>query len=164
MAVDGDGYNPDAYLRRPAPEKTAMLPGLNDPNKAAGFVDNEVSRLVLIMGKDGFRIGRMAYVFLQYVHIGLGELGFTADGQVFRFIFSDLQPKLVTVRGRNLQRICDYVSLRRMQWIRQADRDFRPADQAADDEPIITRIDIEDWKPEESQSGTAGQTADGRRA
>ena len=135
-------------------EDGALLPALNDPYKAAGFVDSDVSRLVLVMGKDGFRIGNTAYLVLQYVHLGTGEFGFTANGQVFSFVFSDLQPKLVTVHGRNLQRIFDYISLRRMPWIRQADRDFRSTDDTTDKEPIITRIDVEDWKrmPEQAES------------
>src|SRR5271154_3886628 len=92
------------------PEKDAMLPALGDSYKAMGTPDNgEVSRLVLIMGKDGFKIGQTAYYILQYVHIGLGEFSFEADGQVFRFVFADIQPKLVTVRGRNLMRMCDYI-------------------------------------------------------
>ena len=142
---------PEPYLRGPEAgrtEKDGKLPGENDGYQAAGLPDNhEVSRLVLVMGREGFKHGAVAYVFLQYVHIGIGELGFTADGgQFFRFLFSDLQPKQVTVHGRNLQRICDYIGLRRMPWIRQADRDFRAADETENSEPIITRIEIVDWK------------------
>ena len=80
---------------------------------------------MLVMGKDGFRLGGTAYHLIQYVHISIGEFGFTANGQVFRFLFADLQPKLVTVEGRNLLRMCDQIALKRMPWIRQADRDFR---------------------------------------
>lgn len=121
-------YDPTTYRKgepdaKPA-EKTALLPALNDPYKAGGFVDNKVSRLVLVMGKDGFHFGETAYIAFQYVHLGMGEFGFTADGQVFNFVISDIQPKLVTVRGRNVLRIFDYISLRRMPWIRQADRDY----------------------------------------
>jgi hypothetical protein len=149
-----EGYKPDAYVRTlPAarPDKDAKLPGMNDPYQAAGHPENgELSRLVLIMGKDGFKPGATAYYIMQYVHIGLGEFGFDAHGQFFRFLFSDLQPKLVMVRGRSLLRICDYISLRRMPWIRQADRDFRLADGAVDGEPFITRIEVTDWvRPED---------------
>ena len=149
-------FDPAAYRKgepdaRPA-EKAALLPALNDPYKAGGFVDSDVSRLVLVMGRDGFRIGGNAYIVFQYVHLGMGQLGFTANGQVFSFVFSDLQPKLVTVHGRNLQRIFDYIGLRRMPWIRLADRDFRSTDGNEDKEPIITRIDVEDWKREPEQA------------
>jgi hypothetical protein len=66
---------PEAFLRRSGGDAT--LPGLNDPYKAAGTPESgEVTRLVLIMGKDGFKLGASAYVILQYVHIGLGEFGF----------------------------------------------------------------------------------------
>ena len=65
-------------------ETEAMLPALSDPYKAAGTPENgEVSRLVLVMGKDGFKPGGTAYYFLQYVHIGMGEFGFSDDGQWF---------------------------------------------------------------------------------
>ena len=61
--------------------KGCDAPG-TDPYKAMGTPDNsEISRLVLIMGKDGFKPGATAYYFLQYVHIGLGEFGFDAGGQ-----------------------------------------------------------------------------------
>jgi hypothetical protein len=142
----------DSYARRIAPEKTAQLPGLNDPYKASGTPESsEISRLVLVMGKEGFRLGGTAYMFLQYMYVGIGEFGFTADGQMFRFVYTDLKPRLVTIYGRDLLRIADYISLKRMPWVRQADRDFRRSDGVADDEPIITRIEVRDWKPEESE-------------
>ena len=144
---DETRIDPTIYLREPASsEKAALLPSLNTAYKASGTVDNEVSRLVLVMGKDGFRPGGNAYVALQYVHMGVGEFGFTANDQVFRFVFSDIQPKLLTVHGRNLLRIFDYICLRRMPWIRQTDRDFRAIDAGMDTEPVITRIDIDDWQ------------------
>jgi hypothetical protein len=157
-------FDPTTYRKgepdaKPA-EKAALLPALNDPYKAGGFADSDVSRLVLVMGKDGFRIGENAYIVFQYVHLGMGQLGFTANGQVFSFVFSDLQPKLVTVHGRNLQRIFDYISLRRMPWIRQTDRDFRSTDDTTDKEPIITKIDVEDWKREPEQAGHLAETLD----
>ena len=137
---------------KPAAEKSpCSLPSMTRIRRR-DFVDNEVSRLVLVMGKDGFRIGEQAYIVFQYVHIGIGQFGFTANGQVFSFVFSDIQPKLVTVHGRNLLRIFDYISLRRMPWIRQADRDFRAVDGTPDNEPIITRIEVEDWKRKESHA------------
>ncbi|MGO9462677.1 MAG: hypothetical protein ACLQVF_00740 [Isosphaeraceae bacterium] len=142
----------ESYSRRIAPEKSAQLPGLNDPYKAAATQENnEISRLVLVMGKDGFKLWGKAYIFLQYMYLGTEEFGFTPEGQVFRFLYADLQPKLVSVYGRNLLRIADYISLKRMPWIRQADRDFKPSDGVVDDEPIIMKIEISEWKPEEQQ-------------
>jgi hypothetical protein len=138
---------PAPFVRAaPQAERDAKLPGLGDPYQAAGLPENgEPSRLALVMGKDGFKAGGTAYRFLQYVHIGLGEFGFVDDGHWFRFIWSDLQPKLVTVRGRNLLRICDYVSMKRMPWIRVADRDFRIGSGVEGAEPIITGIEFADW-------------------
>jgi hypothetical protein len=149
----------DAYSRAPQPsraETEALLPDLTTLYKAAGTPDNgEISRLVLVMGKDGFKPEGTAYYFLQYVHLSMGEFGFWDDGQWFTFIWSDVQPKLVIVRGRNLLRITDYISLRRLPWIRQADRDFRGA--VPRDEPIITRIEIRDWvRPPEGGPSTTG--------
>ena len=115
MHADAVALKPELFTRGVESRKCAQLPGLNDAYKASAHpASGEVGSLVLIMGKDGFKLGATAYHIMQYVHIGLGEFGFEADGQVFRFLFSDLQPKLVTVRGRNLLRICDYIGLRRI--------------------------------------------------
>jgi hypothetical protein len=148
---DKDKVHPftGGYAKMPEAADKAALPGLTTEYKAAGTPENgEVSRLVLIMGQEGFAPGGTAYYQMQYAHIDLGEFGFTANGQVFRFVFSGRQPKLVTVHGRNLLRICDYIALRRMQWIRQGNRDFRAVD--ADDgggEPFISKIEVTDWMP-----------------
>lgn len=143
-----DRLRPAPYVRgTPQPEKDAKLPGLGDAYQAAGLPENgELSRLVLVMGAAGFKATNTAYIFLQYVHIGLGEFGFMDDGQWFRFLWSDLQPKLVTVRGRNLLRIADYIGLRRLPWIRVADRDFRLSGGTVSDEPIITSIALTEWR------------------
>ena len=73
-------------------------------------------------------------------------------------MFADIQPKLVTVHGRNLLRIFDYIGLRRMPWIRQADRDFRAVGGPADNEPIITLIDVQDWKRDEDQAAKLAES------
>jgi len=149
---------PHSHARRFAPERTALLPGLNDLYRAAEFADSEINRLVLVMGKNSSRFSGTAYVFLQYMCIGIGELAFTAEGQVFHFVYTDIQSKLVTVYGRNLECIADSISLRRLHWIRQADGDFRAP--ACSDEPIITKIEIRDWRPEDSQTDNAVAFAD----
>jgi len=132
-------------------EEDVLWPGFNDPYRAAGSPENdEISRLVVVLGKDGFKDGATAFHIFQYVHLDEGEVGFTASGdQRFSFLFSGRSPKLVTGHGRNVLRICEYISLRRMPWIRQADRDFRRADGVPDDEPVITSIKITAWTPEE---------------
>ena len=131
-------------------EREARLPWLTDPYQAAPGADNhELSRLALVFGREQFKPGGSPYVFVQYVHLGRGEFGLTGEGQFFRFLIADLEPKRLTAHGRNLQRICDLISLRKLAWIRQADRDFRTADGAGDHEPIITKIEVEDWvRPE----------------
>jgi hypothetical protein len=132
-------------------EEDVLWPGFNEPYRAAGSPENdEITRLVIVLGKDGFKDEATAYHIFQYVHLDECEVGFTASGeQWFSFLFSGRSPKLVTVHGRNLLRICEYISLRRMPWIRLADRDFRRADGVPDEEPIITSIKIADWKREE---------------
>lgn len=128
-------------------EKSALLPDLNTPYKASGWAEGEINRLVLIHGKEGFAPGGVAYTTFQYVHLDMGEFSLSANAQEFRFTVSCLQPKRVRVQGRNLLRIYDYISLHRMPWIRQSDRDFHAAS-VMGKEPVITRISIEDWKPE----------------
>jgi hypothetical protein len=132
----------------------ASLPEPGDEYRAMGFAENsEVARIVLIMGREGFAPGGVAYYAFQYVHIGRGEFGFDGDGQWFRFGFSDLQPKRATVRGRNLLRMFDLVSLRRVPWIRMTDRDFRAIGGDNDNEPVVTTITVEDWVAEEKAAG-----------
>ena len=69
---DPTKFHQGSSRRRSRRKRRPLLPALNDPYKAAGIVDGEVSRLVLVMGKDGFRIGHTAYIMLQYVHLGIG--------------------------------------------------------------------------------------------
>jgi hypothetical protein len=139
---------PNSYAKRFAPERAAKLPGMNDLYQAAGYADSETNRLVLVLGRHGFRIGGTAYIFLQYMYISTVELGFTEEGQEFRFVVSDTRPKLVTVYGQNLVQICDDLSLGKLEWIREAGLDFTAP--VSSDDPIITYIEISDWQPEES--------------
>jgi hypothetical protein len=116
-----------------------LLRGYGDPCKAAGPESNEsLTRLVCIMGKEGFQPGGKAYRFFQYVHLDSDtDFGFTKDGQVFTLRFAGMNPVMVVVHGRNLLRICDSIHLHRMPWIRVADRDF-----ADGQKEIITAIEI----------------------
>ena len=133
------------------PESASQLPNLNDDYKASGMVDSDCFRLTLINGKKGFEPGGRAYIALQYVHIGTGEFGFTKDGQIFTFLYSELQPKLLTVEGRNLLRIFDNITTHRMPWIRVIDRDLRAVDDVSQ-EPVITALKLELWKPEKEDA------------
>ena len=56
----------------------------------------------------------------------------------------------ITVRDRNLLRICDYIHLHRMAWIRVADRDFADAGGVPDHQPIITGMMITEVVPPEA--------------
>ena len=130
-------------------EQPGLGPSLADGYRAAGNPERrEITRLVVIMGKDGFKPDAAAWHIFQYAHLDEGKGGFAANGeQWFSFLFSGRQPKVLTIWGRNLQHHADYISRHRMPWIRLADRDFRPGDDAPDDAPIITRVRIEDWQP-----------------
>jgi hypothetical protein len=130
-------------------QEPALWPSFTDPYQAAGSPDSDgLPRLVIVLGKA--RPGEFAYRIFQYVHIDEGGGGATASGeQWFVFLFSGRQPKVLTVYGRNIRRICDYISLHRMPWIRVADRDFRPGDGQDADTAIITRLTIEDVTEEE---------------
>lgn len=145
-------FQPKPYLRavegsaaRPAID--AAWPTLADPYRAAGTADNDsVPRLVVVMGRDRFKPGGgTAYHALQYAYLGAGEFGFEPDGQWFRFPFHEPGRRIIlTAHGRGILRAGDYISLRRMPWIRLADRDFRTGDGLPDDEPIFTRIEVEE--------------------
>ena len=82
-------------------EAEALWPRFNDPYQAAGKPENhEIPRLIVVMGKDGFKPGATAYHILQYPHIGSGEFGFSADGQWFRIPFYEMRhPKLLSAQG-----------------------------------------------------------------
>lgn len=138
---------PESYTRRFAPQRAAMLPGVNDLYQAAAYSDGETNRLVLVMGRHGFRIGGKPYIFLQYMHISTVELEFTEEGQAFRFVVFDARPKLVTVHGQNLVQICDDIAQQKLHWIREGGLDFTAP--VSSDDPIITCIETCDWQPEE---------------
>lgn len=149
MADDRNAFAPRLRGAPAEPADSAsLLPTLTTDYKASAMPENgDCTRLVLVMGKDGFAPGGNAYVALQYVHLGKGEFTHYDEGQAFRFFCSDYQPLLLTVEGRNLLRIFDYITLRRMPWIRVKDRDFRPVDDPST-EPVITSIRLEDWSPD----------------
>jgi hypothetical protein len=148
---------PEPYLRRtpeaPRPvEGESLWPSLADPYRAAGSPDNhEIPRLVVVMGRDRFKPGGgPAYYPLQYSALGCGEIGFDADGQWFRFPFNEPGRRLLLeAHGRGILRIADYISLHRCPWIRLADRDFRTGDGAAGDDPIFTRVKVEEVEEED---------------
>ena len=101
---------------RPRRREGGALPALADAYKAAATPDNqEIRRLVLVMGKDGFKPGGRRLCVPAIPASGPGRVRlFGRRRASFRFVIADLQPKLVPVHGRNLLRICDYIGLRRI--------------------------------------------------
>jgi hypothetical protein len=91
----------------------------------------------------------------QYVHLDSGS-SFTVErtGQLISLRFSGLKTIAVAIRGRNLRNLYDYIHQHRMPWIAQLDggRDF-----SADDDPVITSIDI-------AEVGDEGEEFPGRRS
>jgi hypothetical protein len=129
-----------SFYRRDAAgaEKKAALPGEDDPYRAAGNGGgDEIAVLVLVTP-------RPPYHFFEYPHIGNLLWDETPAGEVIRFVYSGFEPKLVLVHGEGLLRLCHQIGLRQIPWIRQADRDFRPAG-ARSNEPVITRFEVTDW-------------------
>jgi hypothetical protein len=135
-----------ARVQRPEPDSDDVLPLAGDPYQAYAMpVKNALTRLCCVMGHEGFRPGGKAYRFFQYVHLDSDtDLSFTPQGQVLTLRFAGMKPVIVTIRGRNLVRLCDYIHLHRMPWIRVADRDFQATDGSGDNEPIITGFQVVD--------------------
>jgi hypothetical protein len=72
----------------------------------------------------------------QFAHLGYQE--YDPSNTWFVIEFNEPEKWRVTVRGRNLWAIYNYIAQHRLEWIREADRDF-----AGDGERIITAIEIE---------------------
>jgi hypothetical protein len=139
------------------------VPG--DPYEAASESEQSDGDLVLIMGAAGFKPGGQSHETVQYVHIGHGTFGYQADGlQVFSYVFGDMQPKLLTVRGRNLLRIYHRVGKRKPSWLRLADRDFRDGDGVPSNTPIILQMTLTDWKRRREGSQSPSPAAANRHA
>ncbi len=158
-----DRYNPARFAQAAEPaDEAGLLPTLATDYKASAIAATKgLTRLVLIFGKDGFKPGGTAYLAFQYVHLGSGRFGYLPDGgQQFSFLVSDLEPQRVTVKGRNLARIFDYIELHRMPWIRVTDRDFSLVVGGTLDEAVITSIEVEDWMPKPRERPKAVKAAD----
>ena len=126
-------------------ESESLLPDERSDYKAASMPSNRgLVRLACVMGRAGFQPGGKAYRVFQYMHLDSDAgFSFVKDGQEMVFRFVGLTPVEITVRGRNLLRIFDYIQLHRIAWIREADRDFVGDDAAARNMPIINSIAIE---------------------
>jgi hypothetical protein len=82
-----------------------------------------------VKGRDGVRS-------FDYGHMGLKK--FDASGTNFVIEFHEPSGWRMTVTGRNLWKIYNYLVLHRLEWVSVADRDFEDNSQ-----PIITKITIE---------------------
>jgi hypothetical protein len=71
----------------------------------------------------------------QFAHMGYQE--FDPGNTWFIIEFNEPEKWRLTVRGRNLWAIYNYIAQHRLAWIREADRDF-----AGDGETIVTAIEI----------------------
>jgi len=119
-----------------------MLPAAGEQYQAhARGANKPVFTLHCILGKDGFRS-------FQNSHLD-SDSHFVVEGkeQVISLRFCNFKVTAVTIRGRNLGKLYDYLHQHRMPWIQRVDagRDF-----AEDGEPVITAIEIkevEDPKP-----------------
>jgi hypothetical protein len=83
----------------------------------------------------------------QFAHLGYQE--YDPGNTWFVIEFNEPEKWRLTVRGRNLWAIYNYLAQHRLEWIREADRDF-----AGDNEAIITAIDIVAVKETAGQGGT----------
>jgi hypothetical protein len=140
-----DDHLMDVLTRRrpePARETEAELPPdilLPDLSKAYEPCSppsrHSLYTLHCILGAEGYRS-------FQYVHLD-SDASLSADGkgQVIRLRFCGSKATAVTIRGRNLWRLYDYLHQHRMAWVMRTDRD---RDFATGNEPVITAIDIEE--------------------
>lgn len=142
--MSGEEHPIDVLTRRLKPELVrdteresageGMLP---DPEN--GYVayarpaNKPVYALHCILGKDGYRS-------FQYVHLDSSSR-FAVEGksQVIRLQFCGSKTIAVTIRGRNLWKLYDYIHQHRIPFVMRVEdgRDF-----AANDEPVVTAIEF----------------------
>src|SRR5579863_558183 len=131
------GKRRDPRGRAPEPDEP-MLPELDAPYQPHNQpTARPVYTLHLLLGRERWRS-------FQYVHLD-SDSAFTADesGQCIRLRFCGSKITLVDILGRNLRRLYDLIHQHRVAWVMRQDagRDF-----AADDEPVVTDIRLEEVK------------------
>lgn len=158
----GDVYDPlalgnhSAKLRTNDPEKldgdeeAVNFAARGGEYRASGRAANKaLPRFFVFFNKLGFGPGKKAVRQFQYIELdsdgdeedGCG-FGLTDTGQEFSVKIAGSKLWKLTVRGRNLWEIYDYLSLHRLPWLRVADRDFADADDPAGQKPVILSVDI----------------------
>ncbi len=144
--------------RRPEPQRKQEADAqdwlLPEPGKAyepnSRPTRQPLYSLHCILGAEGIR---------SFQYVGLDQdSSLSADGkaQVIRLRFCGSKITAVTIRGRNMSRLYDYLHQHRIAWVMRMDsnRDF-----GTGNEPVITAIKIEEEKDDE-----AGQPARPERA
>lgn len=140
-------YDPAKYAKRgrngELPDVPDDIPSLEDVtipdadseyNKPYGNVRRvAVPTLHCIRGKEGY--DSFTYQSLGRRH----SFKHVASGHEIVLEFVDGERTRVTIRGRNLLKLYDYILQHRMPYVREADRDF-----ANGREPIITAIVIDE--------------------
>jgi hypothetical protein len=119
-------------------ESHSELPDTSAPYQAHGRAANKpVYTLHCCLGKNGYRS-------FQYMHLD-SDSTFSIDhkGHVISMRFVGTKIVQVTIRGRNLWRLYDYLHQHRLPWVMLADRDFADG---ADKQVVITTIEIEEVK------------------
>ncbi len=99
-----------------------------------------VFTLHCVLGRDGYRS-------FQYSQLDSdSSLSVDGQGQVIRLRFYGSKLFVVTVRGRNLWRLYDYIHQHKISFVMAVDpgRDF-----ADDGEPVVTSIDIKEIREAE---------------
>jgi len=130
-----------------------------DPSKYAGVGSGKTPQMITPDGEDlgpcASRPGTKWWAALhvhrgkrgtrafQYANLGDGE--FDPAGTSFIFDFHTPDHWRLTVTGRGLWPVFNYIAHHRLEWIRLADRDLAP-----DGQVIITGIVIEKIESEES--------------
>jgi hypothetical protein len=123
------------------PETDSELPDAQSPYQAFSRVASKaVYTLHCCLGKGGCRS-------FQYKDLDSDSVfKIEPTGHVIVIRFEGTSTTELTIRGRNLWKLYDYLHQHRMPWIMKADRDFPDGD---DKQPIITGIAIERVEREE---------------
>jgi hypothetical protein len=119
-------------------EPHSELPDTSAPYLAHGRAANKpVYTLHCCLGKDGYRS-------FQYMHLD-SDSTFSIDhkGHVISVRFVGTKIVQVTICGRNLWRLYDYLHQHRLPWVMRAERDFSDG---TDKQVVITAIEIEEVK------------------
>ena len=130
---------PAAEPPPPEPEDGLRLARRHRPRptrahgKGKSVANKALYTLHCALGKDGFRS-------FQYAHLDSdSEFRIEPGGHVLTLRFAGFRTTKVTIRGRNLWQLYDYLHQHRIPWIMRADRDFPDG---AGKQPLISTIEF----------------------